>query len=115
MRPEHHLHSLLLLQQSLVVGCQEGEVDIRGELEDVPDILSVVAVPGLHSGQILELLYPGPGGGVLRPDQSGAMICVKIRNIFVNLLIWRSVNHKLAPLSVEGEVRSCGSVSKEEE
>ena len=72
MRPERDLHCLLVLQQSLVVGSQEGQVDIRGELEDVLEVLSVVAVlSSLHSGQILELLHPGPGGGVLRPDQSG--------------------------------------------
>ena len=34
-------------------------------------------------------------------------------NIFRNLLIWWSVNDKLAPLSIEGEVSSCGSFSEE--
>ena len=54
-----------------MISGQEGEVDIRGELEDILEVLSAITVASLHSGQVLELLHPGPGGGVLRPDQSG--------------------------------------------
>ena len=83
LRPQGHLHGLLVRQQSLVVGGQEGEVDIRGELEDILEILSVVTVGGLHPGQILELLHPGPGGRVLRPDHPavGNRIQTKLNNI----------------------------------
>ena len=68
--PQGHLHLLLVVCNSSAVGRQEGKVNIRGKLENVLDILPAVRVARLHSGQVFELLDPGPAGRVLAPDQS---------------------------------------------
>ena len=112
--PQAHLHILLILVNGLAVGRQEGEVHVGGELEKVLDVLTTVRLTRLCSRQILKLLDPGPGGGVLRPEDPGVELSGEVTHNSL-LLIWSSVYHQLTPLAVESKVCRCWGFSEKEE